>query len=107
MSGDSDRLAEVTPLRRRRGRPVVDRLAFVAVAIAVAASLAAVALGHFRPGVVALAASVLGAALARAVLPERYAGWLAVRSRWVDVSVLGVLGAALLVFALIVPPPPQ
>lgn len=106
MSGDAERLAEVTPLRRRRAGRVTSQIAFIAVAAAVAASLAAVALGHFRPGVLALAASVLGAAIARGVLPDRFAGWLAVRARWVDVTVLGVLGAALLVFALVVPPPP-
>jgi hypothetical protein len=105
MSGDQERLAEVTPLRPRRVHPLTGRLAFVVVAAAVCASLGAVSLGHFRVGVVGLALSVLGAAVLRAVLPERYTGWLAVRARWVDVTVLGALGSALLVFALIVPPP--
>jgi hypothetical protein len=38
-------------------------------------------------------------------LPAREAGLLAVRSRVIDVLTLGGLGAALLFFALIVPPP--
>lgn len=105
MSGDSERLAEVTPLRPRRVHPLIGHLAFAIVAAAVLASLGAVALGQFRIGAVGLAASVLGAAVIRAAVPEHYAGWLAVRARWVDVAVLGALGAALLVFALIVPPP--
>ncbi len=105
MSNDPERLAEVTPLRRRRARPLTAQIAFAVVALAVVASLGAVAIGQFRVGAVGLAASVLGAAAARAALPERLAGWLAVRARWVDVTILGVLGAALLVFALIVPPP--
>lgn len=105
MSGDPERLAEVTPLRPRRAQPLTRQLAFAVVAVAVLASLGAVALGQFRIGAVGLGASVLAAAVIRAAVPDRYAGWLAVRARWVDVTVLGALGVALLVFALIVPPP--
>jgi multisubunit Na+/H+ antiporter MnhB subunit len=52
-----------------------------------------------------LAGSVLLAAFLRLFLPEREAGLLVVRSRKVDVLVLGVLGALLALFAFWVPPP--
>ncbi len=68
-------------------------------------SLTVVASGHFRRGSVLLAVVVVGAFVLRAVLRDEDAGWLAVRSRLVDLICLGVLGVGLSVFALIVPPP--
>jgi hypothetical protein len=67
--------------------------------------LAAVALGHFRTGCLALGFSVLLAALARLVLPARRVGLLVVRSRAFDVLVLSVMGSAIVVLAVIVPTP--
>jgi hypothetical protein len=75
------------------------------VLAAVAVSLFVVAVNHFRRGTVLLALSVLLAAVLRLVLPAREAGLLAVRSRLIDVLTLGGLGAGLLFFALVVPPP--
>ena len=66
--------------------------------------LGAIVLDHFRIGSLLLSASVLFAALARAVLPARRVGLLVVRSRPFDVLVLMVMGVALRVLALIVPP---
>jgi len=66
--------------------------------------LALVALDHFRIGCLVLGASVLYAALARLALPARRVGLLVVRSRAFDVLVLAGMGAALVVFAIIVPP---
>jgi hypothetical protein len=68
-------------------------------------SLIIVADDHFRRGSVLFAGFVVGAFLLRLVLPERDAGWLAVRSRGIDLLCLGFLGIGLTVFALIVPPP--
>ena len=68
-------------------------------------ALALVSLDYFRRGSVVLAGSVLLAAFLRLLLPDREAGLLVVRSRRVDVAVLGVLGALLAVFAFWVPPP--
>jgi hypothetical protein len=68
-------------------------------------SLLVVADDHFRRGAVLFAAFVVLAFLLRLVLSDRDAGWLAVRSRGVDLACLGVLGLSLTVFSLIVPPP--
>lgn len=69
------------------------------------ASLAVVVDDHFRRGSVLFAAFVLGAFFLRLFLADRDAGWLAVRSRSIDLLVLGSLGLGLSVFSLIVPPP--
>ena len=66
-------------------------------------SLLVVAGGRFRGGTVLLALSVLLAMVLRALLAERSAGLLAVRTRWLDVLTLATLGGGLLVLALIVP----
>ena len=92
----------VRPLRARgwwRQWPILVVLAGVVIALALVAS------DYFRRGSVVLAGSVLLAAFLRLLLPEREAGLLVVRSRRVDVAVLGVLGALLAVFAFWVPPP--
>ena len=71
----------------------------------VAGSLAVVAANHFRRGTYMLAATVLLATGLRMLLPTREAGLLAVRSRFVDVLVLGFLGAGMLTLAYLVPKP--
>jgi multisubunit Na+/H+ antiporter MnhB subunit len=68
-------------------------------------ALTLVAMDYFRRGSVVLAGSVLLAAFLRLFLPDREAGLLVVRSRKIDVAVLGVLGALLALFAFWVPPP--
>ena len=69
------------------------------------ASLIVVATDHFRRGSVLFAGFVVLAFLLRLVLSDRGAGWLAVRTRGVDLTWLGLLGLALCVLALIVPSP--
>lgn len=68
-------------------------------------SLAVVASDHFRRGAVLFAAFVVLAFFLRLILSDDDAGWLAVRSRAVDLLWLGALGVSLSVFALVVPPP--
>jgi hypothetical protein len=75
------------------------------VLLGIALALTLVVLDYFRRGAVVLAASVLLAAFLRLLLPDREAGLLVVRSRRVDVVILGALGAALAIFAFWVPPP--
>ncbi len=75
------------------------------VLLGVVVALVLVALDYFRRGSVVLAGSVLLAAFLRLLLPDREAGLLAVRSRRVDVAILGVMGALLAIFAFWVPPP--
>lgn len=50
----------------------------------------------------ALGATLVVLALLRALLPSRLAGGLVVRSRWVDVTTLLVLGAAVAVLARVI-----
>jgi hypothetical protein len=67
--------------------------------------LGLVALDHFRSGTLLFGVSVLFAGLARLVLPARRVGLLVVRSRAFDVLVLGSMGSAVVVLAVLVPPP--
>lgn len=66
-------------------------------------ALVVVVAGNFRRGCVVLAGAVVLAFFLRALLPTRAAGMLAVRSRGVDLLVLGALGAAISVLAFWVP----
>jgi hypothetical protein len=75
------------------------------VLVGLLVSLVVVADDHFRRGSVLFAAFVVGAFFLRLFLPERDAGWLAVRGKGIDLLCLGLLGLGLSVFALIVPPP--
>ena len=91
-----------TPPQRRwwvRQWPITLVLALVAL------SLVMIATDHFRRGSVLLAASVILAFFLRMMLPGREAGFLVVRSRRVDVIVLGILGIGLGIFSLWVPAP--
>lgn len=103
MSGE--RLAEVHRLHPRR-RGIAAQWPIIVVLASMGAALLVVALNHFRIGSLMLAGSVVLAFVLRLLLPAKDAGLLAVRSKRVDLVVLGVLGAALVVFALWVPPPP-
>lgn len=96
----------VVPLRRQRSQPRwLAQWPITVVLIGVAIACLLIALDYFRRGSVVLSASVLLAAFLRLLLPEEDAGWLAVRTRKVDVITLGVLGLALAVFTFWVPAP--
>jgi Protein of unknown function (DUF3017) len=58
---------------------------------------------NVRGGVLAVAVTLLLAAAARLVLPERRAGLLASRRRFADVAAFSILGLALLVAGLVLP----
>lgn len=75
------------------------------VLLGVALALSLVIFDYFRRGAVVLAGSVLLAAFLRLLLPDREAGLLVVRSRRVDVAILGIFGVVLALFAFWVPPP--
>jgi hypothetical protein len=89
----------VEPAVRRTG--VVHELPLALVISGVAAGLVVIALHHFRWGNLVIAGSLLAGALLRLVLPTRRAGLLAVRARFTDVVTMLVMGAGLLVLALI------
>jgi len=75
------------------------------VLVGVVAALVIVALDRFRLGSLVLAASVLLAFGLRLLVPADRIGLLAVRTRTVDLIVLGTLGVTVTAFALLVPPP--
>ena len=87
------------------GRRVLRQWPLLLVLAGVAVAMAFVAVDRFRVGSVLLAAVVVLAFAMRLVLPTGDAGWLAVRSRTVDSTVLGILGFGLAILALWVPPP--
>ena len=79
------------------------QLPLLAVLVTVGIGLLVVALGHWRKGLVVVGLAMVGAAVLRLLLPLRRAGFLAVRSRTVDVVFLGGTGVALVVIALAIP----
>jgi hypothetical protein len=92
---------EVTP--RRRPSTLGGLVYLVVVAISVI-GLGLVAFGPWRRGIALVGLGLLLGALMRATLNDGDAGMLRVRrSRWVDVLMLGGVGAALLTLASVIP----
>ena len=93
------------PLHVRR--PVVAgllrQLPLVVVLTLVGAGLLVVTVGHWRVGLVVEGVALLAAAVLRLALPVRRTGFLAVRSRPVDVLLMAGAGLALTVIALAIP----
>lgn len=77
---------------------------YLALLLVVAGGLAAVALGHWRGGVVAIGAAFIAGATARIVVTEEHTGMLRVRGKVFDVAWMVVLGVSLIVLAIVVPP---
>jgi hypothetical protein len=71
--------------------------------VVVAGGLLVVTTGHWREGLVVLGLALVGAAVLRLLLPLRRVGFLAVRSRPIDVVLMGGAGLALTVIALAIP----
>jgi hypothetical protein len=90
------------PLHVRR--PVVAGLVrqapLLAVLAAVAVGLLEVAVDHWRRGLVVIGVALVAAAALRLFLPLRRVGFLAVRSRPMDVVLLAGTGLALAIVAL-------
>jgi hypothetical protein len=88
-------------------RPVlaglVRQLPLLAVLLTVGLGLLLVTFEHWRRGLVVIGLALVGAALLRLLLPVRRVGFLAVRSRPVDVVLLGGTGVALTAIALAIP----
>lgn len=85
-------------------------LLVLVVGVAGLALMGAVGLGQASPGLFRVGAGLVAgavclAAVLRAVLPDRRAGMLVLRSRRVDVLLYGALGVAAVVLAILVPPP--
>jgi len=58
-----------------------------------------------RSGTLVLAGFMLVAGAVRLLLPEREAGMLSSRRRWMDVTIFTTLGIGLLVAGIVVPTP--
>lgn len=69
-----------------------------------ALGLALTATADWQLGALVLGLSLLVAAGLRLTLPARQAGWLVVRTRALDASVLLVLGFAVVLLATTIPP---
>lgn len=104
MTGEPERLAPVHRIGARR-RWHLRQWPLTVVLLALAGSLVLIATDHFRRGSVGIAASIMLAFFLRLLLPDADAGLLAVRSKKVDVIVLGLLAVGLTVFAFWVPAP--
>jgi hypothetical protein len=90
-------------------RPVVAglvrQLPLLAVLVAVGVGLLVVTFDHWRTGVVVIGLALIAAGLLRLLLPARRLGFLAVRSRPVDVALLAGTGLAITVIVLTIPFP--
>jgi Protein of unknown function (DUF3017) len=104
------------PARRRTAptraadadRPAVGVLAWlpyliVLAGVAVGLSVAGLGSLHAGRGAAVVGGALLAAAVARLLLPPRYAGLLASRGKALDVAAFAVLGAAVLGAALLLP----
>ena len=75
----------------------------LSVYLGILSSLFVVAFVNFRSGAILLSLSVLLAFALRLRLPDSAAGFLKIRRRRVDLTVLATLGTFLLILALVVP----
>ena len=82
---------------------LVRQLPLLAVLVSVGVGLLLVTFEHWRIGLVVVGLSLVGAGVLRLLLPARRVGFLAVRSRAVDVVLLAGVGLTLTVVALTVP----
>jgi hypothetical protein len=82
---------------------LIRQLPLLAVLVTVGVGLLVVTFGHWRRGLVVIGLALVVAGLLRLLLPLRRVGFLAVRSRPVDVVLLGGTGLALVVVALMIP----
>jgi Protein of unknown function (DUF3017) len=105
-AGAPEQTAETRPplyIRRPFVAGLVRQLPLLAVLAAVAVGLLLVTVEHWRTGLVVMGVALVGAALLRLFLPERRVGFLAVRSRPVDVVLLAAAGLTLTIVSVAIP----
>lgn len=90
----------------RRYPSTIGGALYLCVLVTMGVGLLLVALAGWRSGIRVIAASLAAAALFRLVLPQKDAGMLAVRRRWVDVVVVGGVSAVLFFLASSIPEQP-
>jgi hypothetical protein len=86
-------------LRRPFLAGLIRQLPLLAVLVVVGVGLLLVTFEHWRRGLVVMGIALLIVAALRLFVPLRRVGFLAVRSRFVDVLLLGGAGLALVVIA--------
>jgi len=82
---------------------LVRQLPLLAVLTAVGVGMVLVTFDYWRRGLVVIGITLLAAAALRLLLPVRRVGFLAVRSRPVDVVLMAGCGVVLTVIALAIP----
>jgi hypothetical protein len=82
---------------------ILRQLPLLAVLVGVAVGLLMVTFEHWRRGLVVVGLALVGGGVLRLLLPLRRVGFLAVRSRPVDVVLLVGVGVTLTAFALAIP----
>ncbi len=87
----------------RRSYPTVSSWALLVSLAGVLISAGIIFTGHWRKGSMVFALSVLAAGAMRLVLPERLAGQLVVRSKWIDCLILLASGVAVAILVMVVP----
>jgi hypothetical protein len=91
------------PLEKRRYPSTIGGAFYLAILAITVASVVIVVSGHWRGGIHWLAGALLAGSVLRFVLPERDAGMLAVRNRWLDGSLLAIFGGVLWFLATTLP----
>ncbi|MGY1692236.1 DUF3017 domain-containing protein [Geodermatophilus sp. SYSU D01105] len=93
------------PLHTRRPflAGLLRQLPLLAVLVGVAVGLLMVTVEHWRRGLVVVGLALVGGGVLRLLLPLRRVGFLAVRSRPVDVVLMVGVGVTLTAFALAIP----
>lgn len=82
---------------------LVRQLPLLAVLVVAGTGLLLVTVEHWRRGLIVMGVALIGAALLRLLLPERRVGFLAVRSRPVDVVLMAAAGLALTIVSVAIP----
>lgn len=98
--------AEAEEPQERRYPSTIGGAFYLLILVTSAIGFGIVVTGNWRLGVRWLAASLLAASALRLVLPERDAGMLAVRHRFVDCTLLAAVGGALFWLATSIPDQP-
>lgn len=84
---------------KRRYPSTIGGAFYIGILGASIAGLVIVTSGHWRTGLHWMAGALVVGALLRSVLPQKDAGMLAVRARWIDVTLLAALGVLMWVLA--------
>lgn len=95
--------AESGPDEGRRYPSTLGGACYLAVLVVVGVGLVIVATGHWRAGIEVFGGALVVASVMRLGLPSRDAGMLAVRTRWLDATLLAGAGAALWILAATMP----